>query len=841
MTSNIAVKIAVDIVELQTKYALASAANRSLSSDFNKLAKEAVAAGSSMSEGLRQSLNQTAEAFIKSKTEVRELRSQLNSTAEEGGRFAGVVETMKSGLAALGVAFSIEKVIEFGRSIEENAAHLAHEAEVLQLSVTGYQAYREAAIDSGVETDIADQAIKRFSKSVSEAAVGTGPAAKALLEMGISTSQSKEAILQQVSAFMVHADAITRDRMATELFSRSGAELMPLFPLWAQGVDSLSQKYDALGRIMSPETAEKAHEAEIQWKQNMETLKVGTAGPVASAISGLSKLLGVMRAIVSTPSVKANEGFFGGIGRNFGLRTGAAAEGAQPNVIPKPKPMSEKDEIAALSALDGKLRERADLEKSIAIARKAQADAKGIDPEGYKKATQVVADLQKQLDSLNKTPFGGGFKDAGAKAISDARVQLSGISGDPTKSAQERKAEQDAIYTALLKDSRLNAAQRNQITEEMNRADIASDRETANQKRQIDESNAQTGVRLAQIELQQKRSILEEQVAAGQITKQQELASLIELTREEGRLQEEVVTKAEQGYARDTAFFQQKENEKKVIAAQTEAEIAAIRRQIQQRTNKEELQGQMSVLRELSSASNTFWGQIFSGRVGILGALQAAGLNFLQKELEQDTQYFLAHMLLSKAALASDQTIGQAGVLLHTVLEGQKTAATAAGEAARTGVKEGARAAGSAQELVSGSAQIMNDAAKAAAGAYSAVVGIPYVGPFLAPVAAATAFAAVAAFDTLTGLATGAYDIPNDGPAYLHQGEMVVPKTFATSLRENIRGGDTSSIANSTSVGGDQYEIHLHGVDHSNARQTGRDLIDALNYERRTRRSKFKN
>jgi len=44
--------------------------------------------------------------------------------------------------------------------------------------------------------------------------------------------------------------------------------------------------------------------------------------------------------------------------------------------------------------------------------------------------------------------------------------------------------------------------------------------------------------------------------------------------------------------------------------------------------------------------------------------------------------------------------------------------------------------------------QIAHDAAKAASGAYQAVVGIPYVGPFLAPPAAALAYAATMAFGT---------------------------------------------------------------------------------------------
>src|SRR2546429_5346257 len=52
--------------------------------------------------------------------------------------------------------------------------------------------------------------------------------------------------------------------------------------------------------------------------------------------------------------------------------------------------------------------------------------------------------------------------------------------------------------------------------------------------------------------------------------------------------------------------------------------------------------------------------------------------------------------------------------------------------------------------------EIKEDAGAAAAGAYKAIVGIPYVGPILAPIAAAVAYGGVMAFDS----AEGGYDIP---------------------------------------------------------------------------------
>jgi hypothetical protein len=77
--------------------------------------------------------------------------------------------------------------------------------------------------------------------------------------------------------------------------------------------------------------------------------------------------------------------------------------------------------------------------------------------------------------------------------------------------------------------------------------------------------------------------------------------------------------------------------------------------------------------------------------------------------------------------------------------------------------------------------EIEGDAETAAAGAYKAVVGIPYAGPFLAPAAAAVAFGAVMAFDT----AQGGYDIPGTINPLIqaHGGEMVLPRDIADRFR----------------------------------------------------------
>jgi tape measure domain-containing protein len=125
------------------------------------------------------------------------------------------------------------------------------------------------------------------------------------------------------------------------------------------------------------------------------------------------------------------------------------------------------------------------------------------------------------------------------------------------------------------------------------------------------------------------------------------------------------------------------------------------------------------------------------------------------------------------------------------------TTAAVAGSTARTTAV--ATEAATTTSISAGTAllQILNYAWTAASGAYSAIAGIPIIGPFLAPVLAAGALAAVAGFaGNILSAKGGLGAVPKDGMlAELHKDEMVLPAQFATPLRNMLTSveGPTSS------------------------------------------------
>ena len=104
--------------------------------------------------------------------------------------------------------------------------------------------------------------------------------------------------------------------------------------------------------------------------------------------------------------------------------------------------------------------------------------------------------------------------------------------------------------------------------------------------------------------------------------------------------------------------------------------------------------------------------------------------------------------------------------------------------------------------------QIESDAAATYGGVYFFLS--PVMGP-AAAIPAGISAGAVSAMEGLVSLDVGAWNVPQNMPAFLHAGEMVVPQNFASGLRDG----------NGLSGGGDNYTININAID----TQTGAQFL----------------
>ena len=134
-----------------------------------------------------------------------------------------------------------------------------------------------------------------------------------------------------------------------------------------------------------------------------------------------------------------------------------------------------------------------------------------------------------------------------------------------------------------------------------------------------------------------------------------------------------------------------------------------------------------------------------------------------------------------------------------------KTAATSVGTGARKTYEATAHAQTAALDFMSTMKTVTNAAIKAAAGAYSAMSGIPIIGPELGAIAAAVTFTAVVGLGMLAS-AAGGYDIPSgiNPLVQTHAEEMILPANIANPLR-SLAANYNGSNDNDYSGGGDTH------------------------------------
>lgn len=158
----------------------------------------------------------------------------------------------------------------------------------------------------------------------------------------------------------------------------------------------------------------------------------------------------------------------------------------------------------------------------------------------------------------------------------------------------------------------------------------------------------------------------------------------------------------------------------------------------------------------------------------------------------------------ARNALASFINMEFQKLIHYIAVQAGMTSAQVAGDTARTASHAAAAVETKTIDAATGHTQINTAAATGAAKAYQAVVGIPYVGPILAPIAAGVAYAGIEAFGGGISSAQGGWErVPADGMmTELHRDEQVLPAGYAEGLRRLVEQGGRG--------GGDVHHHHYN-------------------------------
>lgn len=531
------------------------------------------------------------------------------------------------------------------------------------------------------------------------------------------------------------------------------------------------------------------------------------------------------------------------------------------------------EDIRALEAKQGQQEANNKYKDELDAARKVttELDKRGTIQKRINQLTDDAAEAQKRGDTKGESTFL-----AAKTAEQDKLAKLDKQTGDESYrnflagenaklalykegSAQraailrQELSEATRIYgagstQALEIQAKINAGQRSssqQATSEREKEERTFQQilnKEARDSEAVNKSNTQTQIELSKIALNTKRQDLDADLAAHRITAAQKLAILEELARQEAALDIEGLRNQMAAEDRGSVAYVETANKIRVIEAQLQQTLAQLRREAateEEQENQKRLQGYRSLVQQITSAERGLVSGIFSGRQTLTQSLLQLGSQLVEKEVENDIEYYTTKLLYARLGLVAEETMAKGGLLVHVLTEHQKTAATVTGAATREAAetasssswlgtignliaswlgfetaKTAAATAGQAAQGAVAVAEVGSAAAVSGANAFAATAAIPIIGPELAPAAAAAAYAETMTFAPLASLAVGTNFVPADMLAQIHAGERIIPAADNADLMDAVNGG-----------GGGGVHLHYGPTLHSREPTTMKDLM----------------
>lgn len=353
---------------------------------------------------------------------------------------------------------------------------------------------------------------------------------------------------------------------------------------------------------------------------------------------------------------------------------------------------------------------------------------------------------------------------------------------------QSGAARLDTSLAFASQASSNNAIQRVSIAQSSGAAELALARHTEASRFDI----AANGVR-------DQMSLVRRQAQTGMMSRQQELTSLLGLSRVQEEIERDHVQILAGTYRQGTAAY---------AAAQTRmTEItveSARRRQEIERTVTTQIQ--QDYRRSFGQIGDSISRSI-SGMIAGTTSFRDAARNILLQVIQTFIQARIRMVTDWLAGVAAQTTA-------TTAAEASKTAAVAAGTSARTSLESSA-AATSGFGIIS---NILKSIFASAAQTFAGIFG--FLSPVMGPAAVAPALAGQA---TVLGVASalpafdvGSWELPGDMIAKVHKGEMVVPAGPAAAWRSALNDGPLGGWVNAGSgqvTVNHATHINVHALD----------------------------
>jgi hypothetical protein len=256
---------------------------------------------------------------------------------DAGNRLSHFAKAASTAGAAVGTAMA-GAAVAMGVAVKgalDAADDLVKTASKVGVAVDELSRLKHAADLSGVSMEGLSTALRKLSQNlVTTAEGGSSEAARAFQRLGITVTDSAgqlktaDQVLSEVAArFEAMPDGVQKTASAVAIFGRSGTDLIPMLNAGAEGLAAMKAEADALGIVISEETARAAE----QFNDNLTRLQRVADGVTNQLAAELAPALAAVSDILVETAMDADLMRQVGIGLDRTLRglvTGALALGA---------------------------------------------------------------------------------------------------------------------------------------------------------------------------------------------------------------------------------------------------------------------------------------------------------------------------------------------------------------------------------------------------------------------------------------------------------------------------------------------------------------------------------
>jgi len=155
-------------------------------------------------------------------------------------------------LALAGAAAGVLAMTQ--REVEAYAAfssEILRNSEAIGINTADMQTWDKIAKVVGIDQQSMTLDFERFAKNLNEGAPALKAAGVTLQDLGITTTNVGTAILQLADYFHTHSDQAQKAAIASALFGRSGAELIPILDQGSAAVAQYKSQLESMGVILS--------------------------------------------------------------------------------------------------------------------------------------------------------------------------------------------------------------------------------------------------------------------------------------------------------------------------------------------------------------------------------------------------------------------------------------------------------------------------------------------------------------------------------------------------------------------------------------------------------------